>query len=160
MPDMLVKLYALPELDRELANIRQAGVIIRSAMSPEKVRVMDWVNGRFVNWGAEVEAAFSHRPVSCFLAVEKEEILGFACYDVTCRNFFGPMAVSESARRRGLGKALLLAALHAQKAQGYAYSIIGGVGPAEFYRKSVGAVPIEGSSPGVYGGLLLPLDKG
>ena len=159
MPDMLVKLYELPELDRELADIRQTGVIIRSAMTPEKARVMDWVNSRFVSWGAEVEAAFSHRPVSCFLAVEKERILGFACHDVTCRNFFGPMAVEQSARRRGLGKALLLAALHAQKAQGYAYSIIGGVGPVDFYRKSVGAVPIKGSSPGVYGGLLLPAKK-
>jgi hypothetical protein len=53
-----------------------------------------------------------------------------------------------------LGRALLLAALHAQRAQGYAYSIIGGVGPAEFYAKAVGAVLIEGSDPGVYAGIL------
>ena len=33
---------------------------------------------------------------------------------------------------------------------GYAYAIIGGVGPAAFYASAVGAIPIEGSSPGIY----------
>jgi hypothetical protein len=33
---------------------------------------------------------------------------------------------------------------------GYGYAIIGGVGPTEFYEKVVRAVPIEGSSPGIY----------
>ena len=36
---------------------------------------------------------------------------------------------------------------------GYAYAIIGGVGPAEFYAKVCGATVIEGSDPGVYGHL-------
>jgi hypothetical protein len=44
--------------------------------------------------------------------------------------------------------------LEAMKQQGYGYAIIGGVGPAEFYAKTVGAIPIEGSEPGVYRGLL------
>jgi len=38
--------------------------------------------------------------------------------------------------------------------EGYAYAIIGGVGPVEFYAKSVGAVLIEGSTPGIFAGLL------
>jgi len=37
---------------------------------------------------------------------------------------------------------------------GYAYGIIGGVGPAEFYRKACGAVPVDGSSPGIYRDML------
>jgi len=37
---------------------------------------------------------------------------------------------------------------------GFGYAIIGGVGPAAYYSKAVGAVPIEGSEPGVYRGLL------
>ena len=60
----------------------------------------------------------------------------------------------ETQRGRGIGKALLLAALNAMRESGYAYAIIGGVGPAEFYEKAVGAVLIEGSSPGIYRGLL------
>ena len=35
-------------------------------------------------------------------------------------------------------------------AHGYAYAIIGGVGPTEFYNKTVGATVIEESTPGVY----------
>jgi hypothetical protein len=33
---------------------------------------------------------------------------------------------------------------------GYAYAIIGGVGPAAFYEKTVGAFTIPGSEVGVY----------
>ena len=46
------------------------------------------------------------------------------------------------------------------RANGYAYAIIGGVGPAEYYRKSVGARLIEGSNPGIYKGILshVPVD--
>jgi hypothetical protein len=40
------------------------------------------------------------------------------------------------------------------KQQGYGYAIIGAVGPADFYAKAVGAVPIEASAPGIYRGLL------
>jgi hypothetical protein len=33
---------------------------------------------------------------------------------------------------------------------GYAYAIIGGAGPVDFYQKTVGAIEIEGSVPGIY----------
>ena len=65
------------------------------------------------------------------------------------------MAVMESYRRRGIGKGLLLACLHAMKTQNYAYAVIWYVGPAEFYARTVGAVPIEGSAPGFYRGPLV-----
>jgi predicted N-acetyltransferase YhbS len=69
---------------------------------------------------------------------------------VTCRNFFGPEGVVADERGRGTGRALLLAALHAQRDQGYGYAIIGGVGPAEYYRKTVNAVDIPDSTPGIW----------
>ena len=80
--------------------------------------------------------------------------MGFACHDATCPNFFGPTGVAANERTHGIGKALLFNCLDAMKSQGYGYAIIGGVGPAEFYTKAVGAIPIEGSEPGVYRGLL------
>jgi hypothetical protein len=46
--------------------------------------------------------------------------------------------------------ALLLSCLRAMRDDGYAYAIIGGVGPAQYYARTVGATLIEGSSPGVY----------
>ena len=46
------------------------------------------------------------------------------------------------------------AASTSASADGFAYAIIGGVGPAAFYAKAVGAVDIAGSTPGIYGGML------
>lgn len=151
---MLVKLYDLPSLEQAIELASAQGVAIRRGLSAEKPHLVEWVRANFTPWVAEVEAAFCRLPIACFIAIRDRDILGFACYDATCNNFFGPEGVLESERGRGFGRALLLAALHAQKAQGYAYSIIGGVGPAQFYAKSVGAVAIEGSTPGVYAGML------
>ena len=154
MHDMLVRLYALPSLDEAVAACAARGVTIRRALSPEKHAVFDWVRAHFASSTAELEVAFAQVPVTCFIAVREDAMLGFACYDVTCKNFFGPEGVVTEERGRGIGRALLLAALHAQRAQGYAYAIIGGVGPAEFYAKTVGAIAIPGSTPGIYAGML------
>lgn len=155
MSDMLVKLYTLPALDPILAQQKAAGIKIRRALAPEKHIVVNWVGQTFeANWASECDVAFSRQPTACFIAVEAEQLVGFACHDATCKNFFGPTGVSETHRGRGIGKALLLACLHAMAAQGYAYAIIGGVGPVEFYAKIVGAIEIESSTPGVYGNLL------
>ncbi|MGO7726351.1 GNAT family N-acetyltransferase, partial [Rhizobium ruizarguesonis] len=48
----------------------------------------------------------------------------------------------------------LFASLNDLKAMGYAYAIIGAVGPSAFYEKAVGAVPIPNSAPGIYAGML------
>ena len=78
------------------------------------------------------------------------QVIGFACFDATCRGFFGPIGVADEARRRGVGRALLLATLHAMSAAGYAYAIIGGAGEPLFFAKTVGAVEIPDSTPGIY----------
>ena len=155
MPDMLVKLYTLPELESSIAQQRALGIDIRRAIAPEKHVVLDWVKQRFsVSWGSECDISFAHQPVGCFVAISNEKPIGFACYDVTCRNFFGPTGVGEEGRGKGTGKALLLACLHAMRNEGYGYAIIGGIGPAEFYAKCVGATLIEDSTPGMYRGML------
>ena len=60
----------------------------------------------------------------------------------------------ESERGKGIGKVLLIKALESLREMGYAYVIIGGVGPAEFYEKAVNAKVIEGSDVSVYERLL------
>jgi hypothetical protein len=153
--DMLVKLYDLPDSRGHLERVRQQGVAIRRALVPEKDKVAGWVRENFsAGWGNETEIAFARQPVTCFIAVKDGEILGFACHDAICRNFFGPTGVSTKARSNGIGAALLLACLEDMRNQGFGYAIIGGVGPAEYYSGVVGAVPIEGSEPGIYRGLL------
>jgi GNAT superfamily N-acetyltransferase len=153
--DMLVKLYDLPDSRDALARLRESGVDVRRALAPEKHKVIAWVRTNFSeHWASEAEVALSRQPVSCFIAVDHGKILGFACHDATCPNFFGPTGVEPTTRKKGIGKALLLVCLEAMRQQGFGYAIIGGVGPAEFYSKAVGAVAIEGSEPGIYKGLL------
>ncbi len=156
MPDMLVKLYDLPPLEPALVAAARHSCLIRRVRAEDKLPLLAWVRADFPSWAAETETAFTHEPATCFIALRGQAVVGFACYDATCANFFGPTGVAEDQRGRGIGRALLLAALHAQRAQGYAYSIIGGVGPADYYAKAVGAVVIEGSTPGIYPARLQP----
>lgn len=153
--DLLVKLYELSDLDPVLARQRELGVDIRRAIAPEKHVVVNWIRDNTnKRYASECEVAFSRHPVACFIATENGKMLGFACYDATCMDFFGPTEVLATAQGRGIGKALLLVCLHDMAAQGYAYAIIGRAGPYEFYRKAVGATIIEGSNPGIYRGML------
>jgi len=153
--DMLVKLYDLPGSQGLRERLAKAGVSLRRALVAEKHKVIAWVRDNFSEgWASETEVAFAREPVCCFVAVKDGKLAGFACHDVTCRNFFGPTGVLPKSRKSGLGTALLLACLEDMKHQGYGYAIIGGVGPADYYTKAVGAVAIEGSEVGIYRGLL------
>ena len=153
--DMLVKLYDLPDSRAAFGRLLQAGINVRRALPPEKHKVTAWVRTTFSEeWASEVEVAFGRQPVSCFIAVQEKKIMGFACHDATAPNFFGPTGVEPKARKLGIGTVLLFACLEAMRQQGFGYAIIGGVGPAAFYSKAVGAVAIEGSEPGIYRGLV------
>lgn len=152
--DLLVKLYALPPGPDPLPP----GVTLRHALAPEAPVILPWIAHRFgEGWRAEAGVALSACPTRILIAYDDAgTLLGFACHDVTARGLFGPTGVDEKARGTGLGKALLLASLRAMAADGYAYAVIGGAGPVEFYRKAVGAIAIEGSEPGLYRGMLRP----
>ena len=155
MQDMLVKLYELPDYGDLIKQLNEKGIIIRRPLAAEKSIVIKWVKEHFGDgWAGETDVSFSYQPIACFVAIEKGRVLGFACYDAAYRNFFGPTGVDESRRGEHIGKALLMESLNAMKSQGYAYAIIGGVGPAKFYEKAVGAKLIEGSDPGIYKGIM------
>lgn len=151
MSDMLVRLYEIPELIGHTEKMEKIEVRIRRPNAWEKTLLLDWVTGNFsLSWALECETAFAVRPPTCFIAVKDNLLIGFACYDCTRLNFFGPTGVVDYARGKGVGTMLLLSCLHAMKGGGYAYAVIGGVGPAAYYTKAVGAMAIEGSSPGIY----------
>ena len=157
MPDMIVRLYALDEAETasSSAKLRERGVLIRRALAPERRQVVAWVAEQFGDgWAGEVEATFSRTPTTCLIAAKERTLLGFACFDAAALGFFGPTGVDPAARGGGVGAALLNAALSAMRAAGYAYAIIGGVGPTEFYTRVAGAIPIPGSTPGIYAGML------
>jgi predicted N-acetyltransferase YhbS len=155
MIDMLVRLYDLPSSNALDESAIAQGVTLRRARAFEKHTVSAFVRAHFSEkWVSEVEVAMTRQPISCFIATKEKQILGFACYETTQRGFFGPTGVVETARGMGLGKALLLKSLEGLRDIGYAYAIIGGVGPKEFYAKTCGAIEIPGSDPGTYIDLL------
>jgi GNAT superfamily N-acetyltransferase len=104
-----------------------------------------------VGWADEAAVSFHHQPVSCFVAHAKGAIIGFAVYECTRRNYFGPTGVDPAWRGAGIGKALFLASLAGLRELGYTYAIIGDAGPVDFYRKTVGAIEIPlGGGRGIY----------
>ncbi|MEP6602794.1 MAG: GNAT family N-acetyltransferase [Spartobacteria bacterium] len=153
MADLLVKLYELNPRPSALPE----GLTVRRAFAAEKRLVAQWVAKHFgERWASECEISFARQPVACFIATNDFDVLGFATYDATARGFFGPTGVAENARHKGIGRALLTAALQDMGAQGYAYGIIGSTTSIEFYRREVSAIEIADSSPGFYRGMLKP----
>ena len=159
MSDLLVKLYNLPPLAPVIEQQAAQDIRIIRAMSPNKRQVVAWVATHFGEyWASETDVAFSRSPIGCFIAVEGDKIVGFACHDTTCKNFFGPTGVHPDYRKRSIGTALLLACLHAMRERGYAYAVIGDASSAEYYAKTVGATIIADSKPSIYRDLL-PLES-
>ncbi len=153
MSDMLVKLYDLPPRDTTVTA--DPAIVIRKPIGAESRLVVDWVLTRFGEaWAAEVEQAFANRPLSLFIAIRADHLVGFACYDATLRGMFGPIGVSDQARGAGVGSGLLRACLDDMRSAGYGYAVIGGAGPGAFFIRCANAVPIVGSDPGVYRGML------
>ena len=151
--DLLVKLYSLAR-DAEAETVA-ADHRVRRAFAAEKGIVRRWIAKQFGDrWASESEAAFARSPIACFVAVVDQELAGFACYDATARGFFGPFGVTETQRRRGIGRALLFAALRDMAGQGYGYAIIGAAGSIDFYRSGLDVIEIPDSAPGFYRGLL------
>jgi GNAT superfamily N-acetyltransferase len=154
MPDMLVNLLKLP-VNSTVSELATAGIILRRAQPFEITRVMEFVEREFsIAWADEISVGFANKPVTVFIAIAAGQIIGFAAYECTRRAFFGPTGVIEEMQSRGIGKALLLACLWGLRDMGYVYGIIGRAGPVEFYERTVRAVVIAGSDPGIYPDLL------
>ena len=156
MPDMLCSLINLPPVRPLLLELEAKGITIRRANPWESSAVREYVEQAFGKaWSDEIAVAFARQPVSCFLAVREKQIIGFAAYECTRRDYFGPTGVDENLRGLGVGKALFLASLLGLLELGYTYAIIGGAGPVDFYRKCVGAIPV----PFENGNGIYPLQK-
>ena len=153
--DYLVNLSLLRPDPALVERLEKAGITIRRALAPELELAIDWVRRTFgAGWSSETAVAISRQPPACFLATESGRLIGFSCHEAIARGFFGPTGVAKAARGKGIGHALLLASLLDLKSMGYAYAIIGDVGPSAFYERTVGATAIPNSEPGIYAGLL------
>ena len=151
MPDMLVNLLKLPAAEPLVERLAGEGIVVRRPQVFEQSIVRRFVERCFTeSWADEISVAYASKPVTLFIATHRQEVIGFAAYECTRRGFFGPTGVAEAYRGRGVGRALLVVALHGLAELGYVYGVIGGVGPAEFYSRAVGAMVIADSTPGIY----------
>ena len=153
MADMLVKLYNIPYSHDIEENLSKSGIRIKKALAPDRSKIITFARTCAKDdYSDEMRAAFSNNPATCYIAIRERGLIGFACYEATAKNFFGPMAVLESERKKGVGKALLLKALESMRELGYAYAIIGWPtkSAVSFYKKCVDAIMIDENSSGVY----------
>ena len=151
MGDMLVRLYDLPNWEDHATKMAELDVVIRRARAFEMHQVAHWAGTVFSRpWQAEVTAGIARQPASVFIAIAGKQLVGFACYDTTALGVAGPVGVDESMRGQGVGQALMVRVMHAMWEAGYAYAAIGAVGPTAFYEKTLGAIDIPNSTPGLY----------
>ena len=159
MSDLLVPLLKLPRLGPLVERVAACGVSVRRARSYEKSHVERFVRQHFSEgWVDEAMVSFAHVPVGCFVATFEEHVVGFAVIESTAPDFFGPTGVDAAHRGKGIGTALLVAALTGLREAGYVYAIIGWAGPVGFYARTVNAVLIDDSDPGIYSDMLAPAE--
>src|SRR2546426_4237135 len=155
MPDLLVNLLKLPQIDSLIDQQTAAGVNIRRSQPFEITPVRHFIEENFsVAWADEISVGFANKPISIYVATRGGRVIGFAGYECTRKAFFGPTGVDETKRGQGIGKALLIASLWGLRELGYVYGIIGAAGPVEFYQQTVGAIVNSDSDPGIYTDLL------
>jgi len=146
--DMIVNLMVLDYVPSQ--KLKDAGFVVRRAHVVDKKAILDFVGRNFSGgeaWQAECETALHNSPPSCFLATKGNEIVGFACYDATAKDYFGPLGVDPNYRGLHLGVELLRISLEALKNEGYAYAIIGWPSDARFYAQHAGAIEIPSGEP-------------
>jgi len=147
MTDMLVKLYDLPRITPPLSK----GIAVHRALGSDKDQITTWVTQTFSQgWSEECASAFDRQPAACFVARENQRLIGFCVYDATALGMMGPVGVAVGYHGQGVGRHLVVTTLKDMAARGYAYAVVGWVGPQAFFTHTVGAIPIPGSSPGIY----------
>ena len=81
MKDMLVKLYDLPKECVEYENLKKQ-IDFWRPLAAEKYLVNNWVNKNFgEGWKSEVDVSFSKSPISTYIAIKDQNIIGFSSYD-------------------------------------------------------------------------------
>ncbi|HAR95345.1 MAG TPA: hypothetical protein DCR97_05205 [Deltaproteobacteria bacterium] len=72
MPDLLVKLFDLPNGWGFQRDQERPGILICKPIGPEKQLLVDWVRTQFCGgWAVKMDIALSSRPTSCFIAVKE-----------------------------------------------------------------------------------------
>lgn len=147
MADLLVNLYQLRDWNEK--HLEEAGITIQRALIPDKTKILDFVRTYYEDgWVNECEYALTNQPISCYIAVQNKEIIGFCCYDATSKGYLGPLGMKPGMKSKGIGTVLFNRTLLGMKQAGYGYAIIGWVGEdiIPFYKKCQNIYVIPDSS--------------
>ncbi len=88
---MLVKLYDLPPDKPDLTSQLPEKVSVTRATQAHRQPLVAWVAAHFSDgWAVEADAAFNTSPPTAYVAFRNARIIGFACYEVSAKNYFGP----------------------------------------------------------------------
>ncbi|WP_187393493.1 GNAT family N-acetyltransferase [Bacillus sp. E214] len=136
---------AVPLKDYEFPSILTSNINYRKAEPNDAASLKVFVESEFgARWLDSIENGFLKDNIPIFIALDDNQIIGFACFDVVRKRkgLFGPMGTTLSNRVQGIGFILLHHCLREMQEIGYEYAIIGQAGPLEFYEKACNAVVI------------------
>ncbi|MDQ0158922.1 GNAT family N-acetyltransferase [Alkalibacillus salilacus] len=131
--------------DYSFPDILISNITFRKVEKYDAKALKNFVEKEFGNgWLDSIESGLLNKNVPIFIALDDEEIVGFACFDVVRnkKRLFGPMGTSFSKRGQGIGYTLLHLCLNEMDGIGYEYAVIGEAGPIEYYEKACNAVVI------------------
>jgi ribosomal protein S18 acetylase RimI-like enzyme len=120
---------------------RRAGDLeLRRATGADRDGLDAFIAARFdPAWRREAARALDRSPATVFVVTAADRIAGFACHGVYRVDWFGPIGVDPRYRHARVGQALLAGCLDDLAAAGLAAAQISWIGPADFYRRTVGA---------------------
>jgi mycothiol synthase len=129
----------------DLSSISDSPRLHRLATAEDHPRLLDFVRdffGEALRW--EIELGI-RRNSPIRVAVREENVVGFSACEINNRGIgsFGPQGIHPEARRRGLGRELLLESLRDLRDLGYTTARIPWVSSEEYYERSCGARVVE-----------------
>ena len=124
-------------VDSDIKRLSKEGVIIKRADNSDREAVVKFLGQAFPSWLGEVNETFKNNPISLYISIIDDKVVGFSAYDGNNRGigWFGPMGVLPVTRGKGIGAILCKLCLKDIALQGHKQSIIPWVGPVRFYSK-------------------------
>jgi len=123
-----------------VARLAAQGLTLQRA-TPERVpEAAAFALGQFSSsWEWEVGRSAQFQPIPLFVALDGDEVVAFAAYEVSGPGRFGPTGTLPTFRRRGIGSTLMRMCLADMKTRGDCSCTIGWAGPIGYYARAVNA---------------------
>lgn len=145
--DYVIDLHAfrVPQrIQRNEQELIGQGLSMRLARIDERERIRAWVISHSgYNWAYEAARAVGSVGSGVWIAEEKDELIAFSVFGSLEHHWFGPIAVAEEKRKKGLGSVLLFKTLQSMKELGIPRAIIPWTGHLYFYSQVPGVVGLR-----------------